>query len=78
MRYASNVWALTKTQVNDLQKKAKGDGKGYYCRREKGKDKESKKEGLTKVVDVGYVIKIKKYKYAGHMMRGRKERWAKE
>ena len=42
-------------------------------RREKISNKEVRRR--TGTVDVGCTVKVKKFKYAGHIMRGSKERW---
>ena len=75
--YGAETWALAKTQVNNMQKTQKEMGNVITGIRRK--DRVSNKEigGLTKVVDVEYVLNIKKFKCADHSMREGKERWAR-
>ena len=69
--YGAETWTLTKTQV------AKGMERVITGVRKKDRVSNKEIKELTKVVDVGYVLKIKKLKYAGHLIRGGKESWAK-
>ena len=64
--------------VNSLQKTQRAMERSIL--RLNLKDKVSNEEirRRTKTVDVGYIIKSKKFKYAGHMIRGSNERWAKK
>ena len=76
--YGAETWALTKSEVEGIQKTQRameriilGIKRGTKIRNEEIRKRTNSKE-------VGYLIKKQKFKYAGHMIRGSKERWARK
>ena len=71
------TWALTKTQVNNMQETQRAMERVITGVRRKDRVSNKDIRGPTEVVDVVYILKINKFKYPGYLIRGGKERWAR-
>lgn len=75
LTYAVQTWAITKQQITRLQIiQLKMERKTFNIRlRDKIKSKDIR---ITTNRDIGYIPKKLKFKYAGHMMRAKDDRWS--
>lgn len=78
LSYGAETWALTKAQTNSLQKTQRSMERIILGVRKMEKISNETIRERTKTTDIGYTIKKTKFKYAGHMIRGEKERWARK
>ena len=75
--YGAQTWALNKSQVEELRVTQRAMERSILSIRKKDKITNENIRNRTNIRDIGYSIKKAKFKYAGHIMRGKDDRWEK-
>ncbi|CAF4805726.1 unnamed protein product [Pieris macdunnoughi] len=76
LAYGSETWALTKNVTNKLSVCQHAMERSMTGIKRKDKVRSSNIRGKTKVQDITLKIRRQKWKWAGHMIRG-KDKWSK-
>ena len=77
LSYEVQAWVLTKAQVEKLRATQRAMERSILRVKRVDRIPNSKIEKQTNVKDIGYTIKKTKFKYAGHIMKGKNDRWEK-
>ena len=75
MIYGAQTWSTTKLQTKKLQVAQRKMERMILGIRKKEKITNTHVRKITKIRDIGYMMKKSKFTYAGHMMRGNPEKW---
>ncbi len=75
--YGSQTWATTKTQIGKIQKTQLAMLRSILGKKRRDRISNRKIREKTKSRDIGYIIKKLKWKYAGHIIRRKGNRWEK-
>ena len=78
LTYGAETWATTKKHVNDIQKTQREMVRIILGVKRKERVSNEELRRRANVIDIGFSIKIKKFKYAGHVVRGKVQRWARK
>lgn len=78
LTYGAQTWALTKKQSRALRVCQNKMERSILNIKLRDKIKLTNIRNKTKVTDVTYTVRKLKWKWAGHMIRNRKEKWTKD
>ncbi|CAH2236653.1 jg16480 [Pararge aegeria aegeria] len=78
MTYGCQTWSLTKQNMHKLETCQHSMERSMLNVKLKDKINLEKLRNVTKIKDVTYCIRKPKWRWAGHMMRSNKEKWAKD